>query len=319
MTRAAPGLHEQDSEEATMKIRALVCVPLLAACGNGAPGTHYNPPYATLHGAIVSSSVQTPADVRVALVWEVQGAGAGAPTLRAAQELGVRTDFPVKFTLDVNALPPAEALSTIDSAKAAAAGVDPNLRIGKGTLLVYEDTNGNGRLDLLPVDAQTTVDRVLGVPDSLAVVYVEGTPPPPLTDGPLAGFTLASGFNLLREPTYTDPQPGCGAQCFPQATGSWALLPLDTEITIALTADPALSRYLCQQGQGTMGAGGSVCNHPGCPIDVPPAGAQLTCSADRLSYVYKVCNSSLCGPSWCFYGSGTRSAGAPIPTGWPCP
>src|SRR5262245_35863165 len=50
----------------------------------------------------------------------------------------------------------------------------------------------------------------------------------------LQGLSFKPGFNLVSE------------QISPTFMGSAEILPLSTEIEIALTADPSLSRYLCQ-------------------------------------------------------------------------
>src|SRR6266478_122607 len=134
--------------------KAFILFPLLAAaCGSGA-GPDYNRSFATLHGSIAGSSVQTTSEVRVALVWEHVNTEPGVTALKSTQELGLRAQFPSNFQMDINALPPKEALSQMDPAKAATAGIDPNLRMAAGTLVVYEDSNGNGKLDLLTVDSK---------------------------------------------------------------------------------------------------------------------------------------------------------------------
>src|SRR5258708_29151867 len=162
---------------------AVILFPLLAAaCGDGA-GADYSHAYATLHGSIASSSVQTTSDVRVALVWQHVSGQPDAAALRSVQELGLRAQFPATFQMQINSLPPGEALSHMDPAAAAKAGIDPNLHLAAGTLVVYEDTNGNGKLDLLSVDARSAIDRVLGVPQGLTLLYVEGTPPAPASHG----------------------------------------------------------------------------------------------------------------------------------------
>src|SRR5258708_33472727 len=132
------------------------------ACGAGA-GADYSHAYATLHGSIASSSVQTTFQVRVALVWQRVSGQSDAAGLRSVEELGLRAQFPASFQMQINALPPSEALSSIDAATAAKAGIDPNLHLAAGTLVVYEDSNGNGQLALLPVNDRSTIDRVLCV------------------------------------------------------------------------------------------------------------------------------------------------------------
>lgn len=233
--------------------KALVLFPLLAtACGTGA-SSDYSPSYATLHGSIASSSVTTTADVRVALVWEVVNPRPGAAALKSTQELGLRAQFPSNFQMDINSLPPSEALSK---------------NLAAGTLVVYEDTNRNGKLDLLAVDARSATDRVLGVPRGLTVVYVEGTPPAKAASGYFANVALQRGFNLLQE-------SGWGAAA-PVANTPWTMLPLSTEIPIDLTDAPQLSQYVCQQEPGLISACASAPSaavncEPPAPSTPPPA------------------------------------------------
>jgi hypothetical protein len=227
--------------------KAAIFFPLLtAACGSGA-GPDYSRSYATLHGSIVASSVQTTSQVRVALVWEHVNTRPGVTALKSTQELGLHAQFPANFQMDINALPPKEALSQMDPAKAVQAGIDPNLRMAAGTLVVYEDTNDNGKLDLLTVDSESTIDRVLGVPTGLTLLYVEGTPPPVNMQGYFAGLTLQRGFNLLQEPGWQ-----AGAPAGPLSSAAWQLVPLSTEIAISLTASPQLSRYVCEKNPGLI-------------------------------------------------------------------
>src|SRR5262249_3728199 len=129
-------------------------VLLGAGCGSAA-GRDYSPPFVTFFGGVTSPEVQTPADVRVALVLgkrEPEG-----NVLRAGQELAVKAEFPVRFRLEVNSLPPAEVMNW----RSVNGQLDPSFRYATGTLIVYEDVNGNGALDLLSSDAQSSVDRVL--------------------------------------------------------------------------------------------------------------------------------------------------------------
>ncbi|MEA2698133.1 MAG: hypothetical protein QOI66_2404, partial [Myxococcales bacterium] len=125
--------------------------------------------------------------------------------------------------------------------------IDPNLRMAAGTLVVYEDTNGNGKLDLLTVDSKSTIDRVLGVPTGLTLLYVEGTPPPVNTTGYFSGVTLQRGFNLLQEPGWQAAAP-----VVPLSSAAWQLVPLSTEIAISLTASPQLSKYVCEKNPGLI-------------------------------------------------------------------
>jgi len=282
--------------------RSVVAIAVLSmvACG-GAAGPDYRSPYVSLAGLIASSEIATPTQVRVALVWKHRDPEGNL--LRAAQELAVSAQFPVRFRLDITSLPPADSLNQ----RFSNGQYDPNWRYATGTLLVYEDVDGNGILDLVSTDAETTVDRVLGAPERLSVFYVEGSA---VRRG---GSGAQPGFNLRRELPAVDPPPG-DSTCLP--TTSQEYLPLSTEIPVALTAAPELSREMCAVTGHVLPGGG--CTGPGCTS--APAGAQVTCNADGTAFVSKLCQPprGLCGSTSCEYGCGRRSITDPVPPQWPC-
>ncbi len=291
------------------------CLAAFSGCGSAA-GPSYEPPYLTLGGTITSSSVSTPATVRVALVWRL------GQSFREAQELDVRAEFPVKFRLDVRALPPKEVIASIDPSKTA-----PGRPTGYafGTLVVYEDTNGNGKLDLVPVDATASTDRVLGAPEGLEVIYLEGggipkNPNAPPTDEDFVEHT--AGFNLVVEPTRVDPEPGC-TSCAPTFVSAWTRLPLDADLSVALTADPQLSRALCEQTGGEGATASSACQPclgDACSRCSIATDARVTCNADKTAFVAFSCTAnSVCADHVCKYISGRRIATDPVPAAWPCP
>jgi len=283
-----------------MQRAAWIALGLCAGCGQAA-GPHFNPPFATLFGVITSSSVPTPSEVRVALVWRKKDPEGNI--LRVAQELGVRADFPVRFRLDIGTLPPADAMNVGMNADGSA------FHYATGSLIIYEDVNGNGTLDLLPTDAVGTIDRVLGIPEHLSVFYVESSVPRSPTGS-------QRGFNLRREPAQVDPQPGA-ATCSSVTVGTRQYLPLSSEIQVALTAAPELSREMCAR---TTPAPDGGCSGPSCFPGLVPPGALVTCNPGGTAYVYKLCQpATLCASSTCDYGCGQRNPGDPAPPDWPCP
>jgi hypothetical protein len=285
-------------------LSALISVALIAGCG-GAAGRDYAPPFVSLKGVVTSSEIAPASPVRVALIWKHKDPDGNL--VRSAQELAVASQFPVRFRLDITSLPPLDALN---QRKLADGQYDPNWRYATGTLVIYEDADGNGVLDLLSTDAATTADRVLGAPEHLSVFYTEGS------NVHAGGPGSQPGFNLRREPPLADPQPG-DPLCSASPLGAQEYLPLSTEIPVALTAAPELSREMC----AVMESSPVGCSPPSCqPLPVP-SGAQLNFSADGRSFVYKICPTprGLCGSSSCSYGCATRGASDPIPPDWPCP
>ncbi len=282
----------------------LAAAGLIAGCGSAA-GPDYAPVFLSLNGVISSSEIAVPSQVRVALIWKHKDPDGNL--VRSAQELAVASQFPVRFRLEITSLPPLEALNQRDLG---GGQLDPNWRYATGTLVVYEDVDGNGVLDLVRTDAETTADRILGAPEHLSVFYTEGS------NVRAGGPGSQPGFNLRREPPLIDPAPG-DAKCTARAQGAQEYLPLSTEIPVALTAAPELSREMC----AVMDPSPPGCSPPSCqPLPVP-AGAQVTCSADGTAFVYKICPAGpgLCTSTACRYGCATRRPGDPIPPDWPCP
>lgn len=293
---------------------------LLVACGSAASES-YNPPLATLHGTITSAAVTTSPTVRVALVWNLplSATNMGA-TFRATQELDVRAEFPASFRLDVRNVPPAEVMQTVDSSKQPGGPT----AYAMGTLVVYEDTNQNGKLDLIPQSANASADRVLGAPERLEIIYLEGGSVPKTAGAPTSDIDsvdLLRGFNLVLEPETAPLAPGCSDCGSP--VGAWARLDTSAALPIALTANPQLSRSICELAGGvSVGGSGSCkpCHGEQCADCKIPAGTPVTCNADRTAFVAHACTgASVCDALLCQTISGQRDSGAPAPVSWPCP
>ena len=265
---------------------------LLTGCGQGAASPDSHPPLAQLNGVIHSTAVSTPQEVRVALVWRILSANA---ELKVASELGVHAEFPAQFTFDINELPPEAALGPINSSDdKPIAGV----RVAEGTLIVYEDLNGNDKLDLISSDATApSPDLVLGTPADLDIGYLEGTIPPDLVPD-----LAQPGFHVIQ---YYDDGGVVGLR----------RLPISTQIAIDLTADPRLTSALCEWKNPNS------CPPPGtagAPDPCIPPGAKVTCMPDG-SFTYEICSplASLCDQAC--GGAGYSAPGDPRPPGWPCP
>lgn len=318
----------------------VLCLVVASGCGDPLATGSYRPPYLTLSGRITAADVSTPPDVRIALLWQADHTGVQS---YAEQLVSVRAEFPVRFELGLTALPPAEVVHAVPSSTSFP-DVDPALQWAVGTLVVYADGNGNGRLDVVPTSDATSPDTVLGAAEDLDVFYlVAGQPAPAEWVGLLP---VAPGFSLVREPPPRDPRPGeCGrftvdghlTELCSQMTDTLPV-PVDPRDPIELTLvdDPALQRYACGTFWGphdyadwALARPDEICDGPECrfcrgyqcPLDVPPAGVPVTCNTDGTAYVYKTCSSdaSWCGTRFCHFGHGERMAGDPAPAGWPCP
>ena len=267
----------------------------LAAC-SGSAGPSDGQPYATLQGTVSSSLTDLAGPSRAAVIWEA----ASGDQVRVTQDIAVGGTFPASFTLPLTALPPEAALQTADD----------GTPFSIGTVVVYEDDNGNGKLDLVSLD-QPATDRILGTLPNEVLFYIQGTPPPPSA---FDGVQLATGFNLVALPVYEpSPDASCEPGCMPVETHDFEIVPLTTALTIELTGSPALASLLCGTDQG-QGGSGSVAP------SLPPAGATVTCSADGTAYEYTLCPvpATPCSTETCQSGWGAIGKG-PTTTSWPCP
>ncbi len=145
-----------------------------------------------------------------------------------------------------------------------------------------------------------------------------------------------------------DPQPGdCDfidangdlelLACSAGPTGNSTVLAAGTPIMIALAPSAQYEKYACDTylGDGewpdfqagtasgctsTTYVAGCDCSGTDCPLDLPPAGMSVTCSADKTSYVYKTRpdDAALCGTTVCHFGTGAVLPGQTPPANWPC-
>jgi hypothetical protein len=205
---------------------------LLTACGSLHGPSYEGEPLATFKGHLTAPTWHDSGEIRLALAWYPQNAaeGVGSPAGIVTQDLVYRGSFPLSFAFDVFQPPLPQALGALGE------GARPG-RGAFGFLIAYEDLNGNGRLDTIPV-AGAPVDRVLGVSLDLfesgtgyAILYVaeQGDPADPLMG------TLAPGFNLLELEPEGDPEG-------PLAR----VVPLSTPIPIALTGENRLNFFVCE-------------------------------------------------------------------------
>jgi hypothetical protein len=221
---------------------------------------------------------------------------------------------------------------------------DP-FRLAIGTLVAYEDLNGNGKLDLLDDKATTAIDRIVGANEDLYVVYTEG-----VATGDFAELGIPKGFSQVvihkcesfdvtptdvggvatEEASPTTLPPDGGTQPVPMPTRNECedrptVQSLDTLFTLPLTASPKLSEFMCRGEGANLGV--AVASPPPVAAQNPdsnyyPAAndPKLLCKADGTAYTYTPCESSqnLCGDRITCY-SATVARPNPTPAAWPCP
>lgn len=333
-----------------------IALGMLSACGT-AIDEGYAPTLVTLRGAITESSVGTGGSVKAALVWLVDGEHSLLGDGKSVQEVDLKAEFPAKFELDVTELPPVGAMNQYpelnegDDERPIDAGERPSepsvepeepedhpsareqdfgggggdddadllpFKFAYGTVIIYEDSNGNGALDLIPLGATQPIDTVLGAAEQTVIIYIEG---PGQT---IDGVTLAPGFNLLGLPNHDEeiltleiegmtPEELQNMYEEGAFNADPSVLPIDTVIEIPLTADPKLAReYLCANDRGSAVSVEGSSQLGGCieqpsgetfcgretlvsesPADAPP-GAIVTCFSDG-GFHWRYQPDGLCG------------------------
>ena len=204
---------------------------LLTACSSGSKGSTTQ---LKLKGHLASGTpgAQT-TPLRLAMAWYPAFGGMG-PTSPAGAvvpqgEVTFEGNFPIQFSFEVEGPPPAKAL--VDLAAAGGTGL-----IGYGVLIAYKDGNGNRSFDPIPAGGASPIDTIVGLsmpdpslpppPHSYYVVYLAGSLAP---SDYWAAFSLQQGYNLL------------------QLNSNFGVerIPLDSDVTIAITSTAALDLYAC--------------------------------------------------------------------------
>lgn len=312
------------------------CV-LSASCGN--LGGEEPPPVAALRGTLTNAAeMKVTGPLRVALVWSnvdlaqaafenaSDGDGAVLPETRprngagswtVTQELALEPKFPASFELALREPPPAHMLFGGDSLPEDARALWPaEARMAVGLLVVYEDRNANGRLDLLEVDADGK-DKLVAATGSMLLVYFEQAVPHALFDSEeypeLFEGEPMLGYNLVVTPGCFFDEP-CNEQV------RW--LPPDQPFEMALGDDPIVSTLLC----ANAGSRTEVTEVRDMGDTVPsryPHPGDVKCSADGRIYRVDHCAQSrpggLCGTSYSGCVRELWHLPDPAPFEWPCP
>lgn len=204
----------------------------LSACGPALTGHSRGPTLATLGGQLsLGQGVALKGDVRLGIAWypDISADDPQPPKAIVTEELRYSGTFPQAFTFRLTAPPPRDALAPVvePGAPAAAAAL--------GQLFAYEDLDGDGRLTL---DASGRAsDRILGssagagafdfytAAERWLVLWAQ--------DGATLELTgVRPGYNLLR---YSQPLTP------PE------VLPLESPIPLALSAEPRLALLACPE------------------------------------------------------------------------
>lgn len=300
-----------------MRIPSLLALPLaLAVSACGALASHTDEPstLATIRGQVTNpDSVPVgQGGFRVAVVWSTFPES-GPNLARVAQETAVTPVFPAQFALDIKDPPPDDAINHLK---------DAFTPFAYGTIVAYEDVNGNGKLDLVDFGATSFVDRIVAARYDLTILFLEKVPSDPAqlkgaADDNGAVPTAGYNFYLLDDCKHG----GCDS-----SKPGFTWLPITASITLPVSNDPQLSALMCASASASGGASGSVTDHPPgqYPAQFPAKGdPNLRCAADNRSYTYQQCTESrqgLCGEATraCLDDTYVVPTGNNPPTGWPC-
>ena len=313
---------------AVLPLVSLALLAAVAGCGSLDADTNAPQTLATVSGTITNPQALAVASdaLRVAVVWDAAGQALGdggyATDHRTSQDIQVTPVFPVSFELKLAALP-----TDLQSfAELFGATGDVDLRGTTGFVIAYEDTNHDGKLDLVGPSAAAYVDRVLGAAPT-PLLYLEGTMPADTkllaNAADAAGHFPAPGFNVMVTYCASGKTPRAGTAC--EDAFDWATV--GTPITLALTAAPELAEIMCQElpssGKNTIGTG-----HPAgeLPAILPVANdPNVTCTADGRGFTERQACSTTTPPGICQAHTTTcredryvLADGAPAPGGWPC-
>jgi hypothetical protein len=299
------------------KLRALALALSLAAllaAGGVACGDLGDPDaspavLASFRGALTDmDGVEVEGELRVALIWRHNEADgwlpAGTQPYHIAEDVPVTTELPARFTLELTTPPPVAALRAV-TADSGDTDFPPGSSYAVGALVVYDDRDGDGTLDLLDAGATEEIDRVVGARGDLEVWYVLGGVP--RTAGQDGGGT----YDFLQ----------LGYQLVEWADEGGRLV---TEADIPLTVAETLRSIVCAD---PFGAPFQIVMHEGgdWPESFPTDPETFECGADGLFLTWDrtgchavhwdtLCPTNVICPLDNWY---VGDPAAP-PEGWPC-
>jgi hypothetical protein len=207
--------------------------------------------------------------------------------------------------------------------------------------VVYADTNGNGKLDLVGKYADST-DQILGGNNELVLIYLKdggALDYEKLRDS--SGILPAAGFNLAWTEgkrwlplNVVELKLSAKAQLPNTVCSSYDIYPAGpTGSSSGSSNDPVPGTVTADAGTSSGSSGGSSGTYP---HDYPsPSDPTLICSADGRSFTYAPGGGcpppppppvGLCaGSNYVTTGCATYTKGetilpgTPVPSGWPCP
>ncbi len=175
-----------------------------------------------------------------------------------------------------------------------------------GTVVVYDDRNLNGTLDLIG-SGEEAIDRIVGVDPEILVLYVEGGVP----ELGEVFDQIQLGYNLVTLERCEE-----GDECLVR------LVPIES-VALALGDDPNAQRLMCREAPsfeisspGIINMGAEV------PEQWPAEDDVVQCAGDGSWYRHLDCDfegSDICSETSnaCVMRHWNLQPG-PVPTEWPC-
>lgn len=281
--------------------------------------------YTPLPGAVMTlsaalrgkPSAPVSGELRLAIVWDGANIARGPGYTRRVSDVGIAKSWPVRFKADV--LPPPS-----DAVERRPMSVDtPPLyvEVSTGWIVAYEDTNGNGTLDLVGPN-ESTIDKIVSDGGDIYLFWQNATDSDwvELQRRGTQGL-FERGVNIVRDSGALWPLgPECVASpCEePTSTGRIAL-PKEQEVELPTfaSADRA-GRLVCESFHGIDSGAGGI-DRP-CPSPLPAVHGVI-CQPDRTVYSAALFEEpvSLCDIDGKIRYCGVRrDPTAPVPVDWPC-
>jgi hypothetical protein len=323
---------------------------MLSACGSAASYDYKLPEpvdkepqlLGRIHGQTEGKTTAQRDLVQIALVWFPVSPRPG--DVQISQNVTWRsTTLFGGVDIEVLEEPPAHAVKTADM-----------MRYGQAELVVYEDRNRNGKLDIVFGSGTDALhDRVIGLANGFRAWWLAGGAPAPPEQ---RGYKpITPGLSFTYGPIKADPDPYL---CSPDAELGGKLscprilrepahdVSAQDIFTIIVSDDAKLQSYACRGFWGTNSdkvnewpdttpgwhapaIRNRICNPETCDnkgggdkLDLPVAGRppKVLCSPDNKVYGWKDCepDPDLCGTVFCHIGYGAWEPGQPMPKDWPC-
>ncbi|MBW1811963.1 MAG: hypothetical protein JRJ87_27510 [Deltaproteobacteria bacterium] len=134
-----------------------------------------------------------PGTPRAAFAWFVEftsNQDLGDPVI--VDDVSVTPEVPVEFYFNLNEFPHDNCLQQAIELTGDLAG--SGFQIATGKIMLYDDTNENGKLDVIDGQAMEFTDQLIGPREEYLFVFLEGDPSG-LTS---QEFTLHPGLNILQ-------------------------------------------------------------------------------------------------------------------------